>query len=400
VQPLLNQVTSLLSTLLGLPRASTLTSALTSLDPSVAAALQNPSTAPCSPITVLPSSTSPTRAEACDAASSAMSEARAPWSHNFYSESSGTAVPDCDTNQRVRVALSDDENNLLDLGGTDVSLLGSGATSVTSLYDSVQTQLTALGVRLQTALPNSLCPEVSVSVDQPVKGPLFGKVSVPNGRSTARRVIKNAVIVPVFNGVSALSPTSPVLGAVTTPPVNLNTTVLAPLQANLLNVLDAVNAAINSKLAGANLSVSGVAGASVGQLDLLSCLRNTVADLYNPPVSNGSAPTSQQVMQQVLSSAAANGEAVNIIQVGVQNCPGAVSALDVYKGCIAPSLPGVVGAATGLYDVPFLDVTPAIVSPVAGDSLNFQAVPVAATQAGGAFRSVLVRGADDDRFLP
>jgi hypothetical protein len=50
---------------------------------------------------------------------------------------------------------------------------------------------------------------------------------------------------------------------------------------------------------------------------------------------------------------------------------------------------------TGLYDVPFLDVTPVVIKQVGADPTNFQALAVDATQASGAFRSVLVRSATD-----
>ncbi|MCW2543379.1 MAG: hypothetical protein JWM40_931, partial [Frankiales bacterium] len=269
-------------------------------------------------------------------------------------------------------------------------------------FNNVQSYLSTQGVRLQTDLPNSLCPQVNVTIEQPVKGPLFSKVSVPNGRSTAQRIIKNAIVVPVFNGVSIVSPPSTVnvTGTITTPPVNLNTTVLAPLQQSLLPVLDQVNANINKTLGAANSVVSSIPGTNVGQLDLLTCLRNTVADLYNPPTAAGSAVTSQQLLTQALQDAALSGDPVQVIQVGVQNCAGALSSLDIYS-CVAPALgQGVstLGKLTGLYDIPFLDVTPVIVKDVGNG--NFQGVPVAATEANGAFRSVLVRADANDRFAP
>jgi hypothetical protein len=407
VKPLTDLVNVLTAPVLGLPTTAAVTTALNNLNPSVAAALKNPSVAACTNIVVVPDSVLTTRVTACNAAAAAMAEGKAPWSNHFFG-GAGSAVPDCDTNGRVTVSLSDDQNNLLDLGGTSVtnplpvgSQLGNGTSiSATSVYNSVQTQLGRLGVRLRTTLPNSLCPKVTVAVDQPVKGPIYDKVATPNGRSTAERVVKNVVIVPVFNGASILTPSAQVSGSIS-PAADLNADVLAPLQVSLIGALDAVDATINQQLGSTSTVVSGATGAQVGQLDLLRCLRDTVANLYNPPTSSGSAPTSQQLtatMTQTLSDAALTGDPVQIVQVGVRNCSGAATALDIYGGCLAPALGTVTGSSTGLYDVPFLDVTPAIVKSVGGN--DFQAVPVAATQADGAFRSVLVRGSADSRFLP
>ena len=420
VTPFTNLVSGLTAALLpGVSTTAALTSALSSLNalnPSLASALQNPSTAACTSITVVPDSVASTYTSACDVAKAAMQPSRAPWSNNFFGGSGGT-VPDCDTNGRVQVGISDGGSNLLDLGGTGYTLpllagsqLGgsNGTVTATSTFTTVQSLLAAYGVRLSTTLPNSLCPTVSVKVDQPVKGPVFNKVSVPNGRSTAKRVVKNAVIVPVFNGVSILSPNATVTGTIS-PAVNLNSTVLGPLQPSLVSTLNAVDATINQKLAQANTVVSSVSGAQVGQLDLLHCLSDTVGSLYNPPTGSGSANGTTQItgtasqqatttLNQMLTQAASDGDPVQIIQVGVRNCAGASTALDIYTTCVAPALGTVTNTATGLYDVPFLDVTPAIISNVG--SGNFQAVPVSAAQANGAFRAVLVRGSADDRFLP
>ncbi|MCU1600676.1 MAG: hypothetical protein JWO22_1385 [Frankiales bacterium] len=394
---------SLINALTSLPALNNALSAINAVNPSLYQALTTPSAAACSNITVVPDATLSTFNNACSVASAAMTKDRAPWSNNFFG-GSGSSVPDCATNGRVSVSLSDSENNLLDLGGTNLnagSLLGSGPVSPTAVFSTVQTNLAKLGVRLQTTLPNSLCPKVSVSIDQPVSGPLADKVATPNGRSTAQRIVKNAVIVPVFNGASFISPVATITGT-TSPAIDLNTTILGPLQGQLTTALDAVDNAINQQLALTNTVVNSTTGASVGQLDLLGCLHDTVASLYNPPTGNGSAPTTSQLtatMTQTLTEAALSGKPVEVISVGVRSCSGAASALDIYNGCLAPAL-GTVGgvSSTGLYDVPFLDVTPVIINNVGNG--NFQAVPVAATQASGAFRSVLVRGSGNDRFLP
>ena len=398
VKPLTDLVTFLTQSLLGLPTTTQLNNALAGLNPSVAAALQNPTNAVCSSITVVPDTLVSTFNKACAAASANMSEDRAPWSYRFF-DGTGSRVPDCATNGRVSVKLVDDGSSLLSLGGTTLTTPG-GPVSATSVFNQVQTALGLLGVRLQTTLPNTLCPTMSVSVDQPVRGPISERISVPNGRSTAKRVVKNAIIVPVFNGagITSTNPLGTVSGTITTPPVNLNTAVLGPLQSTLVGTLDAVNTAINQNLASRSIGVSNLVGAQVGQLDLLGCLRDTVADLYNPPTSGGAAPTTQQVLSTVLKDAADTGNPVQVIQVGVRNCSGAVTALDIYGGCIAPALGTVAGTATGLYDVPFLDVTPLVVKDVGNG--NFQGVPVSATQASGAFRSVLVRSSGDDRYVP
>ena len=70
-------------------------------------------------------------------------------------------------------------------------------------------------------------------------------------------------------------------------------------------------------------------------------------------------------------------------------------------GCVAAAVPA--GAATalnkltGLYDIPFLDVTPVMVKDIGNG--NFAAVPVHALQASGAFRASLVRSTDE-RYAP
>ncbi len=402
-----------LAPLLGLvTNSTTLNNALNTLgtvNPSLANALKNPSTAACSTITVVPDTLLTSHDQACAAATAAMQKSAAPYSYSFF-KGSGSAVPDCDANGRVQVQFPGGENNLLTLPGTSLGAgdpYGSGPITVSSTFNTVQTQLANLGVRLRTTLPNTLCPKISVGVDQPVAPPLVdsvaqavgGTIATPNGRSTAQRVVKNAVIVPVFNGTSLLSPVTSVTGNVV-PTIDLNSQILGPLQNNLLGALDAVDNAINGTLATYGTNVGSVVpGASLGQLDLLSCLHDTVQDIYNPPGS-GSAPTTSQLTQtltQQLQDAATSGDPVQIISVGVKNCAGAVSALDVYNGCLAPALGTTTGSVTGLYDIPALDVTPSIIKDIGGG--NFQAVPVSAQQATGAFRSVLVRGSDDDRFI-
>jgi hypothetical protein len=299
------------------------------------------------------------------------------------------------------------------LGLTADTASASGVTvAVPGAFSTIQGLLDdTLGIHLDSALPNTICPQVSVAVDQPVKGVVFSQVSTPNGRSTARRVIKNAVVVPVFNGVSFPSPTG--IGSIGTQPIDLNSTVLNPLQKQLVGALDALDAKINSTLATANPVIQGLNGTlsdipsvpgvtsgapsvSVDKFDLLKCVTETVSDLYNPPSGEGSAAT----VQDVLANAAASGDPVELIRIGVQPCAAAVTAIDIYRlpNCIqaaGATAANVANKLTGLYDVPFLDVTSVVIKQVGTDPTNFQALAVDATQASGAFRSVLVRSTTD-----
>ncbi len=53
------------------------------------------------------------------------------------------------------------------------------------------------------------------------------------------------------------------------------------------------------------------------------------------------------------------------------------------------------GRVTGVYPVPFFDVTPVLLRDLGNG--NFTALPVHAAQASGAFRATLVRS--DDRYV-
>jgi hypothetical protein len=341
-----------------------------------------------------------------------MAESSAPYSIRFFDGSASGAAgngrtPDCTTNHRVSVSEAS-QSPLLGLDANTLQVGGIGATFPGGLQ-TVQNLLTTLGVHLGSVIPNAICPQVSVGVDQPVKGVVFSKISTPNGRSTARRVIKNAVVVPVFNGLSLTSPTA---GGGNS--INLNTTVLQPLQTQLLSVLNTLDTTINNTIAAAQPVVNGLNGTlssvntltggavpapsvTLHSLDLLKCLTQTVGSLFNPPSGDVAS------VQDVLDNAAATGEPVQLIQVGVQPCAGATSAVSVYQ-CLLPALGGGVASVasklTGLYDVPVLDVTPVIIKQIGNDPTNLQAIAVDATQAVGAFRAVLGRSSDNDRYAP
>ncbi len=433
---------------------STVNSALDSLDSAVAslpqetkdalASLPNncavPGIGPVSPIPNLPAAL---KKDACESAAENMSAQRAPYANNFFG-GIGPVTATC-SNGRVRVSLAT-ASPLVGFGGTVASVGDTLNLTVPGELKATQTTLATLGVRLDTTLPNAICPQVSVEVDQPVKGP-FGHTSTPNGRATARRVLKNAVVVPVFNGRHLESATAEAAlsanglasvydtasGAVTTPAVNLNSLLLQRLQQDLLAALDDLDVSINEALTAANAGVTQLNGTykavsttandalpppttvvvpdpvnktvtlppplpavagNIGQLDLLKCVRQSVSQLYDPPV--GDAPTVEEVMK----AAAASGEVLNIIQVGVQACDAATVATDALscvKAAQGSTTPSLANIATGLYDVPFLDITPTVVRDI-GDG-NYQAVPVHTSQANGAFRATLVRSVDDSRYV-
>jgi len=371
--------------------------------------------------------------DSCTAAAAAMTDDTAPYSTRYFAGTSGQTQPTC-ANGRVRIGFATG-SPLLGFGNTSASIGDHLQLAPATGLATVQSDLAPLGVHLDTSLPNALCPSINVEVDQPVRGPVLPRTSNPNGRSTARRVVKNAVVVPVFNGMSlpaapgaaqavlsASGQASVVNGATTVPAVNLNTALLAPLQQTLLGVLDTMDASINSTLTTANAGVSVLNGTTsavnatgagtlpaplpavngnVGSLDLLSCLRRTLRQIYNPPT--GDAPT----VNEVLAAAAQEGDPIIAVQVGVMACNGAANATAALS-CVQAALPqapgspaataaATLGKATGLYDVPFLDVTPMMIRDIG--SGNFMAVPVHASQANGAFRAGLVRSTDE-RYAP
>jgi hypothetical protein len=393
--------------------SSTLTSALSSL-PASCAGLGS--------ITPFPSAPTSAYQTACAQASAGMTSSTAPYAHRFYADSSVDAQPSC-TNGRVKVGVATG-SPLLGFGSSGVTVGNNLNLTLASGLSAVQTSLASLGVHLDTSLAGTICPQVNVEVDQPVRSPVLPKTSVINGRSSAKRVVKNAVVVPVFNGLSLQSVTgasaavlgasgqTSIAGGVTISAVNLNSTLLAGQKA-MLSLLDSVNASINAKLAADNVGVAQLNGTTstvstsaslpaplpavagnVSALNLLTCLRNTIAQIYDPPV--GDAPT----VNEVLAQAAASGDPVSIVQVGAMPCTGATTAAAALSCVTAAPLQTTASALsklTGLYDVPFLDVTPVMIRDVGNG--NFMAVPVHATQASGAFRASLVRSTDE-RYAP
>lgn len=396
---------------------------------------------------------------ACDTAAENVSGSSAPYSVNFFGGNGGS-TPTC-ANGRVFVTESTgspllgldpatvNTNSGVTVNGQQVSV---PTVSVPNNVSTVQTALAALGVHLDTVLPNALCPQVSVGVDQPVKGVISG-VSVPNGRSTAKRVMKNVVVVPVFNGRTLATATADatlsggvnaglastyttvtagVSQTVTTPALDLNSTVLDYARPFVLKALGDVDNRINQTLAATNATVQGLAGttsavsltqninvgvngnntsvsqtnptvsASLSSLDLLKCVRQSVSELYDPPTSGGQAAPSTK---QVLADAAKAGEPITIVQIGMQPCDSlgavvasAVNSLTCMQAALGNKAVSAINTVTGLYDIPVLDVTPAVVRDVGNG--NYEAVPVHATQANGAFRATLVRGTADNRYVP
>jgi hypothetical protein len=409
---------------LGIGAVSTLNTAVAALPAPLAGALSS-LPANCNglgsiaPFPNLPAYTNKT---ACDQAAGGVTDSTAPYSNRFFDGASSDAQPTC-ANGRVRVAFATG-SPLLGFGGASVTAGDQLQLSLASGLSTVQSSLASLGVHLDTSLSGTLCPQVNVEIDQPVRSPVLPKTSVTNGRSSAKRVVKNAVVVPVFNGLSLQSVTGPtpgvlsptglgtVVGSTTIPAVNLNSTLLAGQKA-MLGLLDSLNANINAKLAADNVGVAQLNGTlstvsasaslpaplpavagNVSTLNLLSCLRNTLAQIYDPPV--GDAPTVDEVLKQ----AAASGDPTMLVQVGALPCAGATSAAAALS-CVAlapaQTAASALSKATGLYDVPFFDVTPVMIRDVGNG--NFAAVPVHATQASGAFRASLVRSTDE-RYAP
>lgn len=372
------------------------------------------------------------RTVACDTAREAMARSEAPMGNKFYS-GTGDAQPSCPDRIKVRLATG---SPLVGFG-QHAADAGTGAldTQFVSQLPTVTTALAAFGIRLDTSLPSLMCPEISVGIDQPVREPVFDRSSVPNGRATARRVVKNAVVVPVFEGQAIAAAaggtvTASVNGAgvtvsqatggtVTIPPQNLNA-LLIDAQAELLTLLDEVDAIADAAVKAANVTVDELNGVFEGidalgtnpppvpgaeplqSLRLTKCLRDTLTQVYDPP--SGDAPTAEEV----LADAAESGEQVVVVQVGAVEAactePGAIPYVTAIP---EPTLsPACIRAATapqynplnGLYEVPFFDATPVLVQDV-GEH-NFAAVPVHASQAAGAFRAALVRDKDNERYDP
>jgi hypothetical protein len=410
---------------LGVGSLSSLTTAVNSLSSTLTTALSSvpSSCAGLGSITPFPGAPTSAYQVACAQAAAGMTSSTAPYANRFYADTDGNAQPTC-SNGRVKVSVATG-SPLLGFGSSGVTVGNNLNLTLASGLSNVQSSLASLGVHLDTSLAGTICPQVNVEVDQQVRSPVVPKTSVVDGRSSAKRVVKNAVVVPVFNGLSlqsvtganaaALAPSgqaSIVNGATTIPAVNLNSTLLAGQKA-LLGLLDSLNASINAKLTADNLGVVQLNGTTstvsttaslpaplpavagnVSALNMLTCLRNTLAQIYDPPV--GDAPT----VQEVLSQAAASGDAVQLVQVGAMPCTGATTAAAALSCVTAAPLQTTASALsklTGLYDVPFLDVTPVLIRDVGNG--NFMAVPVHATQASGAFRAALVRSSNE-RYAP
>jgi hypothetical protein len=387
--------------------------------------------APPVPLTAADSS----RTVACETARNAMAPATASYANRFHEGSGGTQPscdPDPDGTRRINVKLATG-SPLVGFGehATD-TVTGDLASRPVGELGSISAALAAFGVHLDSSLPSLLCPEVSVTVDQPVREPVFDRSTAPNGRATARRIAKNAVVVPVYQGQKIEAATrgevhaaafgsgvdmSTSSGAtVHIPPQNLNA-LLLDRQQQLLTLVDEMDAVIDSVVRDANLSVDQLNGVYQGidptvpqppplpatqpldGLRLTKCLRDTLTQIYDPP--GGDAPTADEVMEQ----AAASGEQILVVQVGAIRtactAPGAIPAIPTVNpddACIAAATSPRVDPTSGLYEVPFFDVTPALVQDVGGG--NFQTVPLHASQAAGAFRGGLVRDAADDRYDP
>ena len=372
------------------------------------------------------------RTVACQTARDAMAASDAPMGNKFYG-GEGDAQPSCADRIKVRLATG---SPLVGFGQYAAdSTTGALDTQFVSQLASVRTALAAFGIRLDTSLPSLMCPEISVAVDQPVREPIFDRASVPNGRATARRVVKNAVVVPVYEGqvvtaaaggaVTATTGAAGVTvaaatgGTVVIPPQNVNS-LLIDAQAELLTLLDEVDAIADAAIKAANVTVdqlNGVfEGIEVGEvqpaplpgaepldsLRLTKCLRDTLTQVYDPP--SGDAPTADEV----LADAAESGEQVVLVQVGAvqADCtePGAIPYVTAIQQptlspeCIRAATAPQLNPLTGLYEVPFFDATPVLVQDI-GDH-NFAAVPVHASQASGAFRAALVRDSADERWDP
>ena len=382
---------------------------------------------------------------ACQTARDAMAPADAPFANKFY-KGEGDAQPSCADRVSVKLATG---SPLVGFGATaSDAVTGALETRLVPQMGTLRAVLAAFGIRLDTSLPSLICPEIGVGIDQPVREPIFDRASAPNGRATARRVVKNAVVVPVYNGHTiqaatdgevvasaagaGVSMTTSAGAVLNIPPQNINAVLIAA-QAQLLTLLDEVDAIADAAIKASGITLDQLNGVYQGidpeeeqpspvpgvepldGLRLTKCLRDSLTQIYDPP--SGDAPTAEEVLKD----AARTGEQVVVAQVGVVEAectePGAIP-LDVDVPGEESPLPGEIGTTevtltpeciraatvpqvdplTGIYEVPFFDATPVLVQDV-GDG-NFEAVPVHASQASGAFRAALVRDAADERWDP
>jgi hypothetical protein len=374
--------------------------------------------------------TDASRAVACATARDAMGPDSARYANSFYG-GTGDAQPACALDGTGRIDVTLATGSPLVGFGQQAADAGSGAlrTQLPPGFGSVAELLGAFGIHLSTALPSLLCPEVSVTVDQPVREPVFDHKAVPNGRATARRIVKNAVIVPVYNGDSISSTTSTAVQAgnavqgtveggttVVIPPRNLNSQ-LIDAQRQMLTLLDEVDAIADAAIRAGDVSIDQLNGTFSGidptdaqppvlpgtgpleGLRLTKCLRDTLGQIYDPP--SGDAPTTDEMLKD----AAQTGDQVVVVQVGAVKAactePGAihtVRSLLRSDDCVRAATSPTYHPSTGLYEVPFFDVTPVLVQDVGNH--NYEAVPVHASQAAGAFRGGLVRSATNERYDP
>jgi hypothetical protein len=374
--------------------------------------------------------TDASRAVACSTARDAMAPDSARYANSFYG-GSGDSQPDCKLDGTGRIGVTLATGSPLVGFGQQAADAGSGAlaTQLPPQFGSVAELLGAFGIHLSTALPSLLCPEISVSVDQPVREPVFDRKSAPNGKATARRIVKNAVIVPVYNGDSISSTTSTAVqvgNAVQTtveggttvviPPRNLNSQ-LIDAQQQMLTLLDEVDAIADAAIRAGDVSVDQLNGTFSGMdptaeqppplpgagplegLRMTKCLRDTLGQIYDPP--SGDAPTTDEVLKD----AAETGDQVVVVQVGIVQAactePGAihtVRGLLRSDDCVRAATSPTYHPSTGVYEVPFFDVTPVLVQDVGNH--NYEAVPVHASQAAGAFRGGLVRSSTNERYDP
>jgi hypothetical protein len=372
---------------------------------------------------------------ACTTAREAMDPDDAPYASRFYS-GTGDPQPSCDPDargvRRINVKLATG-SPLVGFGQTATdAATGALDTTVPPQFGTVAQLLGAFGIHLGTSLPSLLCPEISVTVEQPVREPIFDRDSSPNGLATARRIVKNAVVVPVYEGDAIGSVSTGTVraaafgegvetdgpeGTIAIPPRNINSDLIA-LQAELLTLLDEVDAIADAAIRAGGVTVDELNGTFTGidptaeqpppvpgtgplqGLRLTQCLRDTMKQIYDPP--SGDAPTADEVLEE----AARTGEQVIVVQVGSVRAactePGAIRTVRATPGnadeCVRAATTPSYDPLTGVWEVPFFDATPVIVQDV-GDG-NFVAVPLHASQAAGAFRGGLVRDKANDRYDP
>jgi hypothetical protein len=192
---------------LGVGSLSSLTTAVNSLSPTLTSALSS-IPASCAGLgSITPFPTAPTSAYqvACTQAAAGMTSSTAPYANRFYADTDANGQPTC-ANGRVKVGVATG-SPLLGFGSSGVTVGNNLNLTLASGLSNVQSSLASLGVHLDTSLAGTICPQVNVEVDQPVRSPVVPKTSVVDGRSSAKRVVKNAVVVPVFNGLSLQSVT-------------------------------------------------------------------------------------------------------------------------------------------------------------------------------------------------